>query len=572
MWRWQFCASSAGCRMVAALTVTGAAISIGGAWLLMPHLGIFGAGLARLIAQLIVAAAFAVMGSYRFLGSPRTAAETTLVCAADEPSLAAADAEVGMPRRRNLGMGSPMKSTADTEPVRSHPDDGADRLRGLRILHATDSFLPNVGGLELSIAALAHAQVGQGRVVAVATPRHPNASDREDLDGVEVHRLPMAMAHLPGAYASPTHLFFPPVPDPGFAHAFADLLRRFRPHVIHVRGWILYSVLGAARRAGVPVVASAHDHSQVCAVKVMLYHGHSLCSEPGLGKCIGCAHSYYGLKGIPLAAGLHQLGSRRHRDVAQWTATSNALAARGSAPRPADRGPITVIPTFIDDDLLALARDERTAERPDFVPATGSYLFYAGALGAHKGVDVLLDAYARLGAEGIDAPLVLAGLPREDFRIDDRPGVVVATNVPRQAVIAAWRHAVVGVVPSVVPEGFGRVAVECLAAGTPCVVSALGGLLDVVADGVEGVHVQPGDAAELAGAIRRLLENDRLRSRLGAAGPAKAAHFTLSQVMPQLDKVYLQVLDDAAAHLRSAREPENAKVFRWRQPTGRKRL
>ena len=56
-------------------------------------------------------------------------------------------------------------------------------------------------GLELSIAALARAQVSRGRVVAVATPLHPDAPEREDLDGAEVHRLPMAMAHVPGAYA-----------------------------------------------------------------------------------------------------------------------------------------------------------------------------------------------------------------------------------------------------------------------------------------------------------------------------------------------------------------------------------
>jgi glycosyltransferase involved in cell wall biosynthesis len=203
---------------------------------------------------------------------------------------------------------------------------------------------------------------------------------------------------------------------------------------------------------------------------------------------------------------------------------------------------MTVIPTFIDDQLIALASDERTEQRPGFVPSDGRYIFFAGSLGAHKGVDILLDAYDRIRAAGIDIRLVLAGLPRDDFMIEDRPGVIVATNVSMPGVIAAWRHAVVGVVPSVVPEGFGRVAVECLAAGTPCVVSALGGLLDIVSDGVEGLHVPPGDAAALAGAIRRICEDEQLRSRLGAAGPAKAARFTLSRVIPQLDAVYLQAL------------------------------
>lgn len=438
-----------------------------------------------------------------------------------------------------------MTSAADAQPMPSHLHDADDRLRGLRILHATDSFLPNVGGLERAIAALVRSQVRRGMVVALATPLHPDAPAREDLDGAQVHRLPMTMARVPGAYADRTHLFFPPVPDPRFTRAFADLTRRFRPDIIHAQGWILYSVLGAARRAGVPVVATAHDHSQVCATKVMLYHGRQVCSGPGLSKCIGCAYTHYGLKGIPLAAGLHELGSRRHCDVAQWIAVSSALAARGSAPRPADRSPMEVIPASIDDDLLALASDERTAARPDFVPATGDYLFYAGALGAAKGVGVLLDAHARLRAGGLHIPLVLAGLPRADFRIADRSGVVVVTNVPHPAVVAALRHAVVGVVPSLVPEGFGLVAVECLAAGTPCVVSALGGLLDVVADGVEGLHVAPGDAEALACSLRCLLEDEPLRARLGAAGPAKAASFTLSQVLPRLDEVYLRVLADA---------------------------
>jgi glycosyltransferase involved in cell wall biosynthesis len=436
-------------------------------------------------------------------------------------------------------------------PMSSRSDDTDDRLRRLRVLHATDSFLPNVGGLELAIAALVRGQVGRDQGVAVATALHPDAPPREDLNGAQIYRLPTTMARVPGAYANSTHVYFPPIPDPRFARAFTSLIRDFRPDVIHTHGWILYSVLGAARRAGVPVVATAHDHGQVCAAKIMMYHRRSVCSGPGLSKCIGCAYTHYGLKGIPLAAGLHELGSRRHRDVAQWIAISSALAARGSAPRPADRTTMEVIPTYVDDDLLALASDERTAVRPDFVPATGPYLFYAGGLGVYKGVDVLLDAHARLRAGGLDVPLVLAGPPNADFRVGDRSRVIVATNVPHPAVVAGLRHAVVGVVPGLLPEGFGLVAVECMAAGTPCVVSALGGLLDVVTDGVEGLHVPAGDSAALARALRRLIEDEGLRSRLGEAGQAKAARFTLSQVLPRVDEVYLRVLADAQPSRRS---------------------
>jgi glycosyltransferase involved in cell wall biosynthesis len=227
---------------------------------------------------------------------------------------------------------------------------------------------------------------------------------------------------------------------------------------------------------------------------------------------------------------------------------------------------VEIIPTYIDDDLLALASDDRTSARPGFVPVTGDYLFYAGALGAYKGVDVLLDAHTRLQHSGSDVPLVLAGLPRADFRIGDRSNVTVVTNVPHPAVVAAWRHAAVGVVPSLVPEGFGLVAVECLAAGTPCVVSALGGLLDVVTDGIDGLHVPPGDAEALACALRRLLDDEPLRSRIGAAGPAKAAQFTLARVAPRIDDIYLRVLAHAETDRRS--DSQLGKGPKSRMPIG----
>ena len=160
--------------------------------------------------------------------------------------------------------------------------------------------------LELAIAALIRGQVSRGRVVAVATPLHPDAAAREDLDGAQVHRLPMAMARVPRAYLDPTHVFFPPVPDPRFARAVGNLIKRFRPDVIHAHGWILYSLLGAARRARVPVVATAHDHSQVCATKVMLYRGRRPLLRTGIFQV-------YWLRSRPLRSEGDSLGSRSIR-------------------------------------------------------------------------------------------------------------------------------------------------------------------------------------------------------------------------------------------------------------------
>jgi type III pantothenate kinase len=63
---------------------------------------------------------------------------------------------------------------------------------------------------------------------------------------------------------------------------------------------------------------------------------------------------------------------------------------------------------------------------------------------------------------------------------------------------------------------------EAMAHGRPVVASAVGGLLDLVEDGVTGLLVPPGDEAALRAAVERLLGDRELRDRLGAAARERA--------------------------------------------------
>lgn len=92
--------------VVAALTIAGGTVSLVGAWLLMPHLGIFGAGLAVFISQIIVAIAVTVVG-YRFLVATRPAvADETLPVGSDDETAADRPA-TSTSRRTNVRMGRP---------------------------------------------------------------------------------------------------------------------------------------------------------------------------------------------------------------------------------------------------------------------------------------------------------------------------------------------------------------------------------------------------------------------------------------------------------------------------------
>jgi glycosyltransferase involved in cell wall biosynthesis len=95
-----------------------------------------------------------------------------------------------------------------------------------------------------------------------------------------------------------------------------------------------------------------------------------------------------------------------------------------------------------------------------------------------------------------------------------------------------------------VSEGFGLSALEAMASGLPVVASAVGGLNELVEDGVTGFLVPPRDARELADRIDRLLRSSELRMRMGAAARARAsAMFSREQMVETIEGVYRQLLD-----------------------------
>jgi glycosyltransferase involved in cell wall biosynthesis len=154
---------------------------------------------------------------------------------------------------------------------------------------------------------------------------------------------------------------------------------------------------------------------------------------------------------------------------------------------------------------------------------------------------VLLEAWSGLQNR---PPLVLAGIRRFDTPSSFPPGVIVADDVlPREEVLHAWGHCLAAVVPSVWPEPFGLVAAEAMAAGKPVVASAVGGLAELVQDGITGIHVPPGDVAALRNALERIVADAPLRARLGAAGRERAQEYSSDVVVGAWEQVFNDVLE-----------------------------
>jgi glycosyltransferase involved in cell wall biosynthesis len=94
---------------------------------------------------------------------------------------------------------------------------------------------------------------------------------------------------------------------------------------------------------------------------------------------------------------------------------------------------------------------------------------------------------------------------------------------------------------SILPEPFGRVLIEAMAAGRPVVASAAGGPREIVEDGVTGLLTPPGDGHGLAAALRRLLAGAELRQAMGAAARQRAqAEYSLPVMAERFTQVWTE--------------------------------
>ncbi len=168
-------------------------------------------------------------------------------------------------------------------------------------------------------------------------------------------------------------------------------------------------------------------------------------------------------------------------------------------------------------DIIPLGVDTRVFHPRGTARVPGRIVTVASADSPVKGVGVLVRAVAKLATER-DVQLTVVGKAAErgetarlvaDLSLQDQ--VRFTPGLPEAELAALLASAEIAVVPSLY-EGFSLPAVEHMASGTPLVASRAGALPEVTGDAAE--LVTPGDAEELAAALRRLHDSPRERGRL----------------------------------------------------------
>jgi glycosyltransferase involved in cell wall biosynthesis len=277
------------------------------------------------------------------------------------------------------------------------------------------------------------------------------------------------------------------------------LIKNEKPDIMHVHNFfplISPSVFHAAKATGTATVFTLHNYRIFCAAGIPMRDG-AVCTEC-IDKCSAWPALKYGcyresrIATIPLAVmiALHRrLGTwRKHADAfITLTEFQRRTVVRAGLPESRTH----VKPHFYADPPAAIP----------FLKRDGEAVFI-GRISREKGVDVLINAWHRMGCEA----------PHLEI-IGDGPEKVRLSRAVRDAGLENWiafsgqlsfsdtqkrlANARALILPTLCFEGFPMVIREAFALGVPVIASRIGSIPDIVSDGQNGMLFEPGNDREL---------------------------------------------------------------------------
>jgi glycosyltransferase involved in cell wall biosynthesis len=227
--------------------------------------------------------------------------------------------------------------------------------------------------------------------------------------------------------------------------------------------------------------------------------------------------------------------------MADWIIVNSRFAAETLFVRGISERKVVVIPLGVD---LSMFSPVRVVNRPT---PTRQIVLFVGSLSRRKGVDILLEAFS--GAEFKDVELRVCGPGSSSALVRGPRGATVnfLGALSRVSLVKEYQNASLTVMPSRT-DAFGLVAAESLACGTPVIVTERCGIADLVREHGGGVVIRPGDADELATAVKLTLRDPaRLGELAGQSfGAAKASSW--KQYSVALRRFYTDLVIPGFSH------------------------
>ncbi len=374
--------------------------------------------------------------------------------------------------------------------------------------------------------------------------------------------------------------------DPEFDRAFGEMLDEFKPDVVHFQHLYRLSTgfIQEAGRRGIPAVLTLADYWFICPPIIMLRPGFEVCSGPERGEaCAGCGNAigkFYAGEVPGFMLGIESLADRiksaghaiKRRLPPSWAESIRSLSGsrkseqermefltgRYNSIRAAlGRLDLVISPSeFLRQKMIEAGMVEPDkiihsdyGFRPLQFPgisrrAGGRFRFgFIGTLVEHKGVHVAVQAMNLL--KDLDADLsihgderIFPGYVRGLRRVSRNPSVRFAGGFEHGQLPGILSGLDALIVPSLWYENSPLTIHEAFLAGIPVIASDMGGMAELVEDGVSGLRFRPGDADDLARAMKRLVTEPELLKKLKQGIPRVK---TIEENAKELMEIYRRI-------------------------------
>jgi glycosyltransferase involved in cell wall biosynthesis len=417
----------------------------------------------------------------------------------------------------------------------------------VRIVQVVHWFLPlHLAGTEIYTYSLAQELSKRHEVYIYC--REDGFFDRElceadeAYDGLMVRRI---YFNLLGRKAQPLNQFFARIKNRVIERSFERFLGEITPDIVHVQHLLNLSagLIPLTKKRGIPVVVTLADFWYICHNVLLLRPGQRRCRGPAWGlNCPGCAELEVS---PPLRALLYPLMVPLF--IYRNAYLRNCLRQADLVISPSAFVKKKLVENGYDGDrILVSGYGLRTDIQRHFARTRSDKLRvgYIGTIQGHKGVHVLIEAFNQLTDSA--AELQIYGnpgyAPEYYARAKDmahNPMIRFYGEVDNSDVGQVLSGLDVIVVPSIWYENSPLTIHEASAAKVPVIASNIGGMAELVQDGVTGLLFQVGNADDLAAKIRLLIQDRHLRERLRAnIGPVKS----IEENAQELEAIYQEVI------------------------------
>lgn len=433
----------------------------------------------------------------------------------------------------------------------------------MRIAQVIHAFPPeSVGGSELYLLNLCHELIKRHEVTVFYRIARSDLPEylvvRDNYEGLPVVKLNRTFRGV--------RSFEQIYRDDMIDREFGRFLDEVRPDLVHIHHLTCLSttMLVEAKKRDIPVLYTHHDFWWMCHLGQLLKPGLERCEGPSREDCLTCLLPqllpYTPTYGV-MVRGYQTAGPAIQRLLAplkglakrafQWLSRNGSSDADGFSVEVEKRlqhfrEMLGLVDLFISPSgwlrdrfvqwgmspaQLVLLRNGYATDRfADYrrTPSSRLRFGYIGNLLLSKGVHVLAEAFNGIEDDGVELKIYGEFVPYHFFPSYDEYLKKLISN-PRIRLMGGYRHhdiaRILGeidvlVVPSIWYENSPLTIQEAFLAGIPIVTSNIGGMAELVQDGVNGLLFKVGDSQDLQRVLRRLIEHRELLGQLSKGIPA----------------------------------------------------